>query len=63
MNDNQPTRWRKSSYSDHQGGDCVEIAELSGLLAIRDSKNSSGHVHLFGKSAFLDFARRLSTEA
>ncbi|GHI92035.1 DUF397 domain-containing protein [Streptomyces olivaceus] len=33
------THWRKSSYS--EGGDgntCVEIAEIGGLVAIRDSK-------------------------
>jgi Domain of unknown function (DUF397) len=28
MRDVQPVRWRKSSYSDHQGGNCVEVAGL-----------------------------------
>lgn len=35
--------WRKSSYSGNQGGNCVEVAELSdGGMAVRDSKDPSG---------------------
>ncbi|MEV1008079.1 DUF397 domain-containing protein [Streptomyces sp. NPDC049881] len=30
--------WRKSSYSDGAGQDCVEIALLDGAVAVRDSK-------------------------
>lgn len=37
-----PTQWRKSSYSGGgEGNDCVEIADLGGHIAIRDSKNLS----------------------
>jgi hypothetical protein len=32
-------RWRKSSYSSGQGGECIELAYGG---AVRDSKNSSG---------------------
>lgn len=28
MNNIHTTRWRKSSHSDHQGGECVEVAGL-----------------------------------
>ncbi|MGA4902601.1 DUF397 domain-containing protein [Streptomyces griseoincarnatus] len=43
-------RWRKSSYS---GGanDCVEVAELGGHAAVRDSKNISCGPLLFSKAA------------
>ncbi|WP_328937424.1 DUF397 domain-containing protein [Streptomyces tauricus] len=43
-------RWRKSSYS---GGanDCVEIAELSGHVAVRDSKKISRGPLLFLRAA------------
>ncbi|MGZ3116807.1 DUF397 domain-containing protein [Streptomyces sp. H62] len=43
-------RWRKSSYS---GGanDCVEVAELGGHAAVRDSKNISRGPLLFSKAA------------
>ncbi|MGW0772798.1 DUF397 domain-containing protein [Streptomyces sp. NPDC002835] len=34
--------WRKSSYSGggSSGGDCVEVAGLTGRAAVRDSKNA-----------------------
>lgn len=34
-------KWFKSSYSDDEGADCVEVA-LFGTIHIRDSKNPSG---------------------
>lgn len=36
--------WRKSSRSNTQGGDCVELAALSGSVGIRDSKNPAGPI-------------------
>ncbi|MFD8548907.1 DUF397 domain-containing protein [Streptomyces sp. NPDC059649] len=36
-------RWRKSSYSNTNGGSCVEIADnIPGLVPIRDSKDPGG---------------------
>lgn len=38
-------RWRKSSLSGNNGGDCVEVAELKGdakVVAVRDSKDPDG---------------------
>jgi hypothetical protein len=35
--------WRKSSYSNGSGGDCVEVANLDGgYCAVRDSKDPAG---------------------
>lgn len=34
--------WRKSSHSGSSGGECVEVALLGGVNAIRDSKNPEG---------------------
>ncbi|MFE1776979.1 DUF397 domain-containing protein [Streptomyces sp. NPDC059008] len=35
--------WRKSSYSNGTGGDCVEVADdIPGLVPVRDSKNPEG---------------------
>ncbi|WUH99115.1 DUF397 domain-containing protein [Spirillospora sp. NBC_00431] len=34
--------WRKSSRSGSSGGDCVEVAMLGDLSAVRDSKNPEG---------------------
>nr|WP_211258876.1 DUF397 domain-containing protein [Spirillospora albida] len=36
--------WRKSSYSDGMGGECVELAALPGRVLVRDSKDSEGPV-------------------
>ena len=39
-------KWFKSSYSDDEGGDCVEVA-FSSRIHIRDSKNPTGpELHL-----------------
>ena len=54
-------RWRKSSFSGGQGGDCVEVAELpGGGRALRDSKDPEGPRLVFtvGEwAAFLDGAK------
>lgn len=34
--------WRRSSYSNGSGGDCVEVADLDGRYLVRDSKNPAG---------------------
>ncbi|MGH3238859.1 MAG: DUF397 domain-containing protein [Spirillospora sp.] len=34
--------WRKSSYSSSQGDHCVELADLGGLVGVRDSKDPHG---------------------
>ena len=35
--------WRKASYSNSNGGACVEVARnLPGAVAVRDSKNPAG---------------------
>jgi hypothetical protein len=42
MSANRPLRWRKSSRSGGNGGECVELAHT--LDAVRDSKNPDGPV-------------------
>lgn len=34
--------WRKSSFSDNGGGNCVEIAMVGDDASIRDTKNRTG---------------------
>ncbi|WP_121433392.1 DUF397 domain-containing protein [Actinomadura pelletieri] len=34
--------WRKARKTTENGGNCVEIASVSGTIAIRDSKNPDG---------------------
>ena len=38
-------KWRKSSYTASNGGNCVEVARLTGGIGIRDSKSRErGHL-------------------
>ncbi|WP_156756619.1 DUF397 domain-containing protein [Actinokineospora pegani] len=39
-------RWRKSTFSNTNGGQCVELA-TPGPLAVRDSKNPDGPTLVF----------------
>ncbi|MFD8975734.1 MULTISPECIES: DUF397 domain-containing protein [unclassified Streptomyces] len=39
MGTSQDLRWRKSSHSGPNGGDCIEVADLTAHVAVRDSKN------------------------
>jgi hypothetical protein len=48
--------WRKSSYSNPDGGNCVEIApNLSSVVPVRDSKAPSRGTLLFGPAAWTRF--------
>jgi len=48
--------WRKSSYSGSNGGNCVEVADnLSGVVAVRDSKDPGGPVLAFGQDSWRAF--------
>lgn len=45
--------WRKSTYSNGQGGECVEVARnLPALVAVRDSKAPSQDALAFPKPAW-----------
>jgi hypothetical protein len=52
-------RWRKSSRSTSNGGDCVEVAALHGVIAVRDSKDPHGPALILDRAAFGAFAARL----
>ena len=51
--------WRKSSFSAGGGSNCVEVAVLPRALAIRDSKDPHGPVHLLRPAAFRDLIARI----
>ncbi|MFI0781153.1 DUF397 domain-containing protein [Streptomyces sp. NPDC021212] len=51
-----PRGWRKSSYSNNEGGSCVEVMDghPSGV-PVRDSKNPHGPALLFPASSWSSF--------
>jgi hypothetical protein len=56
-------RWRKSSYSDNGGADCVEVGldrRAEGVV-VRDTKARSGPVLWFSPEAWRTFTSRLKT--
>jgi hypothetical protein len=51
-------RWRKSTRSGGNGGDCVEVADnLPGIVAVRDSKDPAGTTLTFTPTAWTAFIR------
>jgi hypothetical protein len=62
MTDLSGANWRKSSRSGGNGGNCVEVADnLSGVVAVRDSKDSAGPTLTFTPmewAAFVDGVKR-----
>jgi hypothetical protein len=48
--------WRKSTYSDGDGGNCVEVADnLPGVIPVRDSKDPQGPALAFSPAAWTAF--------
>lgn len=48
--------WRKSSYSNSDGGNCIEVADgYPGVIPVRDSKTPTGPVLLLNPTAWSDF--------
>lgn len=55
--------WRKSTRSSANGSDCVEVAQLPGVLAVRDSKDPHGPALLFDHAAWSAFVTGLRSTA
>ncbi|WP_347813195.1 DUF397 domain-containing protein [Actinomadura sp. GC306] len=53
--------WKKSSKSDNTGGACVEVADLTAAVAVRDSKDPDGPELVFGTDAWRAFAGRVKS--
>ncbi|MFJ2159016.1 DUF397 domain-containing protein [Streptomyces sp. NPDC087856] len=49
--------WRKSSYSNSDGGNCVEVAPNLPLVPVRDSKDPAHGTLFFGVDAWAEFIR------
>ncbi|MEU7025065.1 DUF397 domain-containing protein [Streptomyces sp. NPDC046275] len=54
--------WRKSSYSNGSGGECVEVADNTpGLVPVRDSKRPDGPVLVVTAAAWAHFVAGVTT--
>jgi hypothetical protein len=51
--------WRKSTYSDSNGGDCVETATGNGVIRVRDTTDRDGGTLAFTPAAWQQFADSL----
>jgi hypothetical protein len=56
-------RWRKSTYSSSNGGDCTEVAAAPGAVLVRDSKDPGGPRLTFRPDTWRAFAGRVKTGA
>ncbi|WP_320067211.1 DUF397 domain-containing protein [Micromonospora sp. RTGN7] len=64
MDDLTGLRWRKSTRSSSNGGACVEVADhISGVVAVRDSKDPAGPVLTFPPSAWRAFVADVTERA
>ena len=55
--------WRKSSYSGANGGNCIEIATMARMVAVRDSKDPKGPVLRFQPKDWQRFADQVKADA
>lgn len=59
MEDQVEPAWRKATYSGNGGSDCVEVAESSGAVLLRDTKDRGGVVLSVGAGAWQRFTAGL----
>jgi hypothetical protein len=63
-NPSELATWRRSSYSDGQGAECVEVADgFIGVLPVRDSKNPAGPVLAFPADGWTAFVSAVGSGA
>ncbi|GAA2715979.1 DUF397 domain-containing protein [Micromonospora olivasterospora] len=54
-------RWRKSTRSGNNGGNCVEVADnLPGVVLVRDTKDRDGGALAFAPDAWRAFVAGLT---
>ncbi|MFD5375309.1 DUF397 domain-containing protein [Streptomyces griseoincarnatus] len=59
----EPTlTWFKSSYSDTEGGQCVEVAPATAVVHVRDSKVEAGPILTISREAWAGLVELTSSE-
>ncbi|MER6532599.1 DUF397 domain-containing protein [Streptomyces sp900105755] len=54
------TQWRRSSYSNGMGGECLEVAALAEEISVRDSKVALGPHIIMTRAAWRGFIKTLT---
>ncbi|GAA4241445.1 DUF397 domain-containing protein [Actinomadura meridiana] len=63
MNSRKPSvEWRKSTYSGHEGGSCVEVSNLAPMIGVRDSKDPEGPRLAFSAAAWRTFTTQIKAD-
>ncbi|MER6504259.1 DUF397 domain-containing protein [Streptomyces sp. NPDC001455] len=57
--DHERAHWFKSSYSGGSGTECVEVADLAGVIGVRDSKRPEEPRVTVRRSTWAEFLRVL----
>ncbi|MEU5284066.1 DUF397 domain-containing protein [Streptomyces sp. NPDC020755] len=53
--------WRSSSYSNQEGGECVQVADgFPGVVPVRDSKNPHGPALVLTSAAWTAFVEAVA---
>ena len=55
-------RWRKSSHSSTNGGECIEVGTAPGTVAVRDSKDLAGAALAFAPGRWQAFTRAVKND-
>jgi hypothetical protein len=61
--DHERAHWFKSSYSGGSGTECIEVADLVSVIAVRDSKRPQGPRLAVQRSTWTEFVRSLRQPA
>ena len=51
--------WRKSTFSDANGGACLETASADGVIKVRDTTNRNGMTLIFNTEVWETFTASL----
>jgi hypothetical protein len=60
--DHDGATWRKSTYSNGSGGNCVEVGAAVPAVMVRDTKDRTRAALTFGPDAWRRFAAKVRDE-
>jgi hypothetical protein len=59
VEDSMTPTWRTSSYTGNGGGNCVEVADATGAILVRDTKDRDGGTLEFDPDTWRKFTAGL----